>query len=248
MKKLSVITFAITAAVYSSAVFAETKSGQSQGYENGTVDIRIDKTESGMRHHAGPAGAPGIGYRGMRNGKTISFAGLKNMVEKKPDNVYVLESGGSSHGGMGKFQFSQVADAEVYFGDWSQTGEASDQTHTAYFSGENSTAVVPTSGQAVYSVEGINQFDGEAKLTGTFNADFADKSYTGALQGESLKVSMNGDIIDQGKFVGAAIANETIAGLSEGQFFGDNAEHVAGITSFEGHRELDTAFGGKKAE
>ncbi|WP_438873283.1 hypothetical protein [Providencia hangzhouensis] len=28
--------------------------------------------------------------------------------------MYVLESGGSPHGGMGKFQFSQVADAEVY--------------------------------------------------------------------------------------------------------------------------------------
>ena len=248
MKKLSVITFAITVAVYSSAVFAETKSGQSQRYDNSAVDIRIDRTESGMGHHAGPAEAPGIGYRGMRNGKTISFSGLKNMVEKKPDNVYVLESGGSPHGGMGKFQFSQVADAEVYFGDWSQAGEAGDQTHTAYFSGENATTVVPTSGQAVYSLEGINQFDGEAKLTGTFNADFADKSYTGALQGESLKVSMNGDITDQGKFVGTAIANETISGKSLGQFFGDNAEHVAGITSFENNHELDTAFGGKKAE
>ncbi|WP_440442667.1 hypothetical protein [Providencia huaxiensis] len=33
---------------------------------------------------------------------------------------------------MGKFQFSQVADAEVYFGDWSQTGVNGDNTHSLF--------------------------------------------------------------------------------------------------------------------
>ncbi len=33
-----------------------------------------------------------------------------------------------------------------------------------------------------------------------------------------------------------------------GQLFGDNAEQVAGILSYENNRELDTAFGGQKDE
>ncbi|MEX5904460.1 hypothetical protein [Providencia hangzhouensis] len=75
-----------------------------------------------MGPHGGSIGAPGIGSRHKMGETTRSFSGLKNLVTQKPNNVYVLESGGSPHGGMGKFQFSQVADAEVYFGDWSQTG------------------------------------------------------------------------------------------------------------------------------
>ncbi len=246
MNKISVITLSISLATLSSLALAETQSGQSQSYNDGKTNIIVGKTESTMGPHGGAVGSPGIGYRNMRNGKTISFSGLKNMVTQKPGHVFVLESSGSPHGSMGKFQFSQVADAEVYFGDWSQTGVEGDKTHTAYFSGENATTAVPTSGQASYTLEGINQFDGEAKLAGSFNADFGDKSYTGSLQGEALKISMSGNIEDQGKFNGNAIANDTIAGSSMGQFFGDNAEQVAGITSFDGNYELDTAFGGTK--
>ncbi|EOV8088507.1 Slam-dependent surface lipoprotein [Providencia rettgeri] len=247
MKKLSLITVAVSLSIFSVGVMAETESAQSLSYDLDLTNIIVGKTQSTMGPHGGSIGAPGIGSRFMRNGKTISFSGLKNLVTQKPDNVYVLESGGSPHGGMGKFQFSQVADAEVYFGDWSQTGEADDAMHTVYFSGENATTEVPTSGQATYTIAGINQFAGEAKQTGWFNADFTDKSYTGSLEGTNSH-SMAGDIKEDGKFSGTAIANGTHHGNSMGQLFGDNAEHVAGILSYADNRELDTAFGGQKDE
>ncbi|MEX6183660.1 hypothetical protein AB6G20_09090 [Providencia hangzhouensis] len=173
----------------------------------------------------------------------ISFSGLKNLVTQKPNNVYVLESGGSPHGGMGKFQFSQVADAEVYFGDWSQTGKLMRQ-RTRFISGENATTEL-TSGQETHTIAGINQFAGEEKQAGWFNADFADKSYTGALEGVNSH-SMEGAIEEDGKFSGTAIANGIHQGDSMGQLFGDNAEQVD--VSYENNRELDTAFGGQKDE
>lgn len=250
MKKLTFVVLMASLSGASTNVFAEATSQQSQSYIDGVVDIRIDKTEGTGGPHGGVVGAPGIGYRGMKNGKTISFSGLKNMVTQKPDNVYLLESGGGRHGDMGKFQFSQVADAEIYYGDWSQTGENGDSTHTAYFSGNNASTEVPTNGSAVYNIEGVNQFDGEGKLTGTFNANFESKTYVGLLEGNELKQSMKGDIFENGKFEGTATAtsHDSISGESMGQFFGDNAERVAGITKYEGHHELDTAFGGKKAD
>lgn len=247
MKKLSLITVAVSFSIFSVGVMAETVSKQSLDYGYNQTNIIVDKTQSTMGPHGGSIGAPGIGSRFMKEGKTILFSGLKYMVTQKPDNVYVLESGGSPHGGMGKFQFSQVADAEVYFGDWSQTGLADDAMHTVYFSGANATTEVPTSGQATYTIAGINQFAGEAKQTGWFNANFADKSYTGALEGTNSH-SMAGNIEEDGKFSGTAIANETHYGNSMGQLFGENAEQVAGILSYDNHRELDTAFGGQKDE
>lgn len=245
MKKLSLVIAAVSFSIFSVGVMAETESKQSLDYGYNETNIIVSKTQSTMGPHGGSIGAPGIGYRFMKEGKTISFSGLKNMVTQKPDNIYVLGNGGSPHGGMGKFQFSQVAGAEVYFGDWSQTGLANDAMHTVYFSGANATTEVLTSGQATYTIAGINQFDGETKLAGSFNADFADKSYTGALDGVNNH-SMMGSIEEDGKFSGTAIANETHYGNSMGQFFGDNAEHVAGILSYDNNRELDTAFGGQK--
>ena len=250
MKKLTLVVLMASLSGASTSVFAEATSQQSQSYTDGVVDIRIDKTEATGGYHSGAAGAPGIGYRGTHNGKTIAFSGLKMMSTQKPDDVYQLESSGGRHVNMGKFQFSQVADAEIYYGDWSQTGVNGDSTHTAYFSGNNASTEVPTNGSAVYSIEGINQFDGEGKLTGTFNANFENKTYEGLLEGNELKQSMEGDIVENGKFEGTATAtsHDSISGKSMGQFFGENAEHVAGITSFKDNHELDTAFGGKKAD
>ncbi|QXX84319.1 transferrin-binding protein-like solute binding protein [Providencia sp. R33] len=250
MKKLTLVVLMASLSGASTSVFAEATSQQSQSYTDGVVDIRIDKTEAMGGPHGGVAGTPGIGYRGTHNGKTIAFSGLKGMATQKPDDVYQLESSGGRHVNMGKFQFSQVADAEIYYGDWSQTGVNGDSTHTAYFSGNNASTEVPTNGSAVYNIEGVNQFDGEGKLTGTFNVDFGQKSYVGLLEGNELKQSMEGDVFEDGKFKGTAeaISHDSLLGDSMGQFFGDNAEHVAGITSFKDNHELDTAFGGKKAD
>ena len=43
-----------------------------------------------------------------------------------------------------------------------------------------------------------------------------------------------------------ATANGSVAGTTQGQFFGANAATLAGIATFAGNSQYDTAFGGSK--
>ncbi|HHR6129999.1 TPA: Slam-dependent surface lipoprotein [Providencia alcalifaciens] len=244
--KVTLIAILAGVSTYASAV---TESAQSQTYETERSDITVGVTQSVIDPHGGEVGSPGIGYRDKANGKRISFSGLTRMIMfPKEGNVYVLPRTPHGNVDMGKFQFSKIADAEIYYGDWSQTGAADDVKHTAFFSGLNATAAIPTEGKATYTIAGINQYDGEKKLSGVFEADFGDKDYTGSLQGENLKIALEGQIHGAGSFSGSAIANDTVAGMSYGRFFGDNAEHVGGVTVFNSDHKYDTAFGGSQTE
>lgn len=249
MKYLSftALTFALSTAAF--GVNAETISKQSQAYKTNGVEVIVGETQATGGQHSGVAGAPGVGLASIFGGKTIGFSGFKSFAKENAQDVNVLAASSNGHRSeMGEFHFTQVANAEVYFGDWSKTGVAGDSTHTAFFSGKDATESVPTSGQAEYTLAGINQFDGPDKLNGVFTADFATKEYTGSLKGESLNIAIKGDILDKGQFVGTAIANQSISGQSEGQFFGTNAEVVAGITTFKNDHSKDTAFGGSKVQ
>lgn len=249
MNKSTKVTLIAMLVGVSTCASAVTESAQSQTYETERSNIRVAGTEVVRGPHGGQLGDPGIGHRSIAGGKTISLLGLTNMGEKTDEGVTIVNSGGpSNHSGMGKFQFSKVADAEVYYGDWSQTGDSDDAKHTAFFSGKDATTVVPTEGKATYTIAGINQYDGEKKLSGIFEADFGDKDYTGSLQGEDLKIALEGKIHDAGSFSGSAIANDTVSGLSYGRFFGENAEHVGGITVFNSDHQYDTAFAGSQTE
>uniref|UniRef100_UPI002B0604BC Slam-dependent surface lipoprotein n=1 Tax=Providencia alcalifaciens TaxID=126385 RepID=UPI002B0604BC len=244
--KVTLIAILAGVSTYASAV---TESAQSQTYETERSDIRVAGTEVVRGPHGGQLGDPGVGHRSIAGGKTISLLGLTKMGTKTDEDVTIVNSGGpSNHSGMGKFQFAKVADAEIYYGDWSQTGAADDVKHTAFFSGLNATKAVPTEGKATYIIAGINQYDGEKKLSGVFEADFGDKDYTGSLQGENLKIALEGQIHGAGSFSGSAIANDTVAGMSYGRFFGDNAEHVGGVTVFNSDHKYDTAFGGSQTK
>lgn len=249
MFKFNVLVSAILFAGISSFSGAATESTQSQTYETERSDIRVGGTEFARGPHGGKVGDPGIGHRSIAGGKTISLLGLTKMGTKTDEDVTIVNSGGpSSHSNMGKFQFAKVADAEVYYGDWSQTGAADDAKHTAFFSGLDATTAVPTEGKATYTIAGINQYDGEKKLAGVFEADFGDKDYTGSLQGEDLKIALEGKIQDAGSFSGSAIANDTVSGMSYGRFFGENAEHVGGVAVFNSDHQYDTAFAGSQTE
>ncbi|CAG9418947.1 Slam-dependent surface lipoprotein [Providencia alcalifaciens] len=242
--KFTLIAMLVGVSTCASAV---TESAQSQTYESERSDIRVDGTEVVRGPHGGQVGDPGIGHRSIAGGKTISLLGLTKMGTKTDEGVTIVNSGGpSSHSGMGKFQFAKVADAEVYYGDWSQTGMEDDAKHTAFFSGLDATTAVPTEGKATYTIAGINQYDGEKQLSGTFEADFGDKDYTGSLQGEELKIALEGQIQDAGSFSGSAIANDTVTGMNYGRFFGENAEHVAGVAVFNSDHQYDTAFAGSQ--
>jgi hypothetical protein len=249
MNKSTKVTLIAMLVGVSTCASAVTESAQSQTYETERSDVTVGVTQSVIGPHGGEVGSPGIGYRHKADGKRISFSGLTRMIMfPKEGNVYVLPR--TQHGNidMGKFQFSKIADAEVYYGDWSQTGAEDDAKHTAFFSGQDATTAVPTEGKATYTIAGINQYDGQKKLSGVFEADFGDKGYTGSLQGEDLKIALEGKIQDAGSFSGSAIANDTVSGINYGRFFGENAEHVAGVAVFNSDHKYDTAFGGSQTE
>ncbi|TCT35625.1 hypothetical protein EC835_10379 [Providencia alcalifaciens] len=244
--KVTLIAILAGVSAYASAV---TESAQSQTYETERSDITIGETQVAHGPFGGEEGSPGVGYRYKSEGKRISFSGLTKMIMfPKEGNVYVLPRTPHGNIDMGKFQFSKIADAEIYYGDWSQTGEEDDAKHTAFFSGKDATTAVPTEGKATYTIAGINQYDGEKQFSGTFEADFGDKGYTGSLQGQNLKIALEGKIQDAGSFSGSAVANDTVTGMNYGRFFGENAEHVAGIAVFNSNHEYDTAFGGSQTE
>lgn len=247
MKKLSLIALTLSFTGLAFTANAVTTQGQSQKYDSNGVEVRVAPTEFSAGPHSGTIGDPGVGLKSIANGSTISFAGFKSLAPENTQGVNVLAASSGGHGsGMGEFHFTQVANSEVYFGDWSKTGIAGDQTHTAFYSGKDATESVPATGTADYTIAGINQFDGPGKLNGTFTADFAKKEYTGSLNGQSLNIAMNGDILDKGQFYGDATANGSIKGTSSGQFFGTNADQVAGITTFKDDHTKDTSFGGAK--
>jgi hypothetical protein len=247
MNKSTKVTLIAMLVGVSTCASAVPESAQSQTYETERSDVTVGVTQSVIGPHGGEVGSPGIGYRHKADGKRISFSGLTRMIMfPKEGNVYVLPR--TQHGNidMGKFQFSKIADAEVYYGDWSQTGEEEDAKHTAFFSGQDATTAVPTEGKATYTIAGINQYDGVKKLSGVFEADFGNKDYSGSLQGEALKITVEGNIQNAGSFSGSAMANDTELGLSYGRFFGENAERVAGVTVFNSDHKYDTAFGGSQ--
>lgn len=249
MKNLSLTALTIVLSSVAFSTSGETVSGQSQAYDSNGVEVNVGKTQFAQGTHSGVIGDPGVGLKTIANGTRIGFSGFKSLAPENEQGVNVLPASSGGHGGaMGEFHFTQVANAEVYFGDWSKTGSVGDQTHTAFFSGKKATESVPTTGQAEYTIAGINQFDGPGKLSGVFNADFGSKKYTGALNGQSLNITMNGNIQDKGQFSGSAIANGSIQGKSSGQFFGKNADVVAGITTFDSDHTKDTSFGGSKVQ
>ncbi|HHR5884523.1 TPA: Slam-dependent surface lipoprotein [Providencia alcalifaciens] len=242
--KATLIAILAGMSTYASAI---TESAQSQTYETERSNVTVGETQASHGPHGGSIGSPGIGHRYKGEGKRISFSSLARIVMfPKEGNVYVVPATPNGNIDMGKFQFSKIADAEVYYGDWSQTGMEDDAKHTAFFSGQDATTSVPTEGKATYTIAGINQYDGEKKLSGVFEADFGDKGYTGSLQGENLKIALEGQIHDAGSFSGSAIANDTVSGMSYGRFFGENAEHVGGVAVFNSEHQYDTAFGGSQ--
>ncbi|HHR6078114.1 TPA: Slam-dependent surface lipoprotein [Providencia alcalifaciens] len=254
MNKSTKVTLIAILVGVSTCASAVTESAQSQTYETERSDVTVGVTQSVKDPHGGEIGSPGIGYRHKADGKRISFSGLTRMIMfPKEGNVYVLPR--TQHGNidMGKFQFSKIADAEVYYGDWSQTGAEDDAKHTAFFSGQDATTAVPTEGKATYTIAGINQYDGEKKLPGSFEANFGDKDYVGSLQGTVHQYDFKGQIMDGGSFSGDAIVKnlentQQNTGMSYGRFFGENAEHVGGVLVFNDNHKHDTAFGGSQTE
>lgn len=169
--------------------------------------------------------------------------------------VYHNAKGNSDlkHQNVGTYNFVQVGDADVWFGEWSSTGAGGNWAdRQAFYVGDLESTTVPTSGRASYSVKGINKFTGNNVLSGTFDVNYSTRKLSGSIQNSVLTVSLGSDVRysrNSAKFTGSAKATGTagsVSGVVEGHFFGANAAGLAGVTRFAHRPEYDTAFGGTK--
>ncbi len=215
-------------------------------YEEG---VRVGPTAPTLvPGHENPGGEPGIGVHNVANFTIVSFAGLQNYVAPDRNNVTVLESAvPESHNDMGAFNFGKLANADVYIGEWSQTGNVADGTHTVYYAGTDKTTTMPTNGRASYRVAGISGYNGNNLLTGTLNANFAQNSLSGSMSsGWFNRLSINARINSaDASFAGSATRNYITSGQTQGHFFGNNAQSLAGVATFN-DRANDVAFGGSR--
>lgn len=206
------------------------------------------------------AGRPGIAVPSTGLGNLVDFQGLQASLGTDANGVTTINSPTgvpTDHSSLGVFHFAKVGSANLYFGEWSQTGNVAAGDHTVYYVGDTAGTTVPTSGSATYSVKGISDYANKGALTGTFTANFGSGT-SGTLTG-SISNASSGYAVNIGtatiagvNFAGtggtATQSGTTVAsgGLVSGRFFGASAAALAGLVRFTGNRQYDTAFGGTK--
>ncbi len=99
-----------------------------------------------------------------------------------------------------------------------------------YFVGDRAGTTLPA-GVATYSVAGLNKFNGSNLLSGTFRANSAMAPCSWPERWR-LSINVNANINSaNASFAGTATANGSVAGTTQGQFFGANAATLAGIAT-----------------
>ncbi|MDP9499650.1 transferrin-binding protein-like solute binding protein [Bisgaard Taxon 45] len=161
------------------------------------------------------------------------------------------------HRDAGRMSFAQVGNMDVWFGDWEDVPRNSKNPvqeaskYTVYYAGTKQTKIKDLpNGQVSYRVQGINKHHNNSVdvLKGKFTADFTKKTVIGQIKRSDLDIGIDAKIIGAG-FKGGATATSngrTIAGHSEGKFYGAQAAGLAGMATFNKDHSKDTAFGGTK--
>lgn len=229
-------------------------------FAGGSSDIS-KVTVGASNVNGGPhvSGRAGIGVPGT-DGRRVDFQGLSLYAVPDLNGVRHLNMASSNtqdHSRYGDFRFARVGSADVWFSEWSQTGNATAGDHTVYYVGNTSGTTMPTSGTATYTVKGISDYGNTGALTGTLTANFGSGT-SGTLRG-SLANTATGAGVDIGtaRIIGTSFSgNGAVAtrsgtavasgGAVSGRFFGANAAALAGTVKFDGARQHDTAFGGTK--
>lgn len=166
-----------------------------------------------------------------------------NKIWKMPD-----------HSHLGRMTYGKVGNLDVYFGEWADVkagaGAGTVGTNTSvFYNGTGKTTRMPTSGKATYAVKGINNYVNQNSpiMTGTLTADFGAKKLNGTITKTGLSVAIDNAVINtaQASFSGAAKANSSINGRTQGHFYGNNAAALAGVADFN-NPKLNTAFGGTR--
>ncbi|MGO2353930.1 MAG: Slam-dependent surface lipoprotein [Marinomonas foliarum] len=256
MKKLqlvSAMTFAFGALTLSNATNAAVV-----GASSNTSHVQIAASEVNGGPHT--SGLAGISIEATGLGTEVDFQGLTAYSPADTNGVnqlnyaYDSEEAPATHASLGVFNFAQVGTSDVWFGEWSKTGDNTATSHTVYYSGANADTSVPTSGTATYAVVGINNYDGTAAslLNGTFTADFGAATLTGGMSNSSLTkgvnigtANINSDASVTGSNAYGAFNGTTVTGGTvSAQFYNGQAD-LAGLVDFAG-TQYDTAFGGSK--
>ncbi|MGJ7067115.1 Slam-dependent surface lipoprotein [Morganella morganii] len=242
------------------AAFSAAQAQADAGYGSSTAPTTGNKIIIGVtaaserQGHPSPGGEPGIGYSGMRGGMKVSFAGLQgpNRAVPNDNGVSVITSVPQSHGNMGSFNFAKIADADIYYGEWVSGTDFSDDSHMAYYAGKDITSAMPSEGTAQYSIKGLSGYSSGEQISGTFSTDFDANTFTGSLSSTGLSYSLSGTVSGSA-FDGTASVSTTgtdtttVSGITNGHFFGDNAQQVAGYAEFSSDKAKNIAFGGTKS-
>jgi len=221
------------------------------GQSTDTTQLRVGVSTINGGPHV--AGKPGVAVAGIGLSSYVDFEGLATT----PTGVTTINAPSSapgSHDNMGVFNFAKTSNADLYFGEWSDTANVNDGTHTVYYVGDNTGTTVPTSGAAAYTVRGISGYSTNGVLNGTFNANFTANTLGGYVISASTgyKVDIGSAIISGANITSstatATQSSTTLAsgGSVSGQFFGASAAALAGVVTFGSHSQYDTAFGGTK--
>lgn len=253
MKMISRSLLAVAASLaLAGAAHAADIVGAASAVTDPQLNVNVGESQvNGGPHSAGKAG---IGVGTVSGGTRVDFQGLSAysapaVINGTTVRTLAMPITGTpgSHAGMGHFNFVKVGSGDVWFGEWSKDGAAGGfNNRQVYFVGDRTGTTLPA-GVATYAVAGLNKFNGSNLLSGTFRADFGTGRLNGALAGSGLTVAVAASINSaNASFAGSATANGTVAGTSQGQFFGANAATLAGIATFAGNSQYDTAFGGSK--
>ena len=248
---------AFTAAMAAAALFAGAAHAGVNGESSDASKVRVGTSNVDGGPHV--SGRPGISSIGMGLQALVDFQGLQLSSPPDANGVSSVEFGTGApqdHSNIGVFHFSKVSGANVYFGEWSQTGNMAQGDHTVYYAGDDGgSTTVPTSGFATYSVNGVSDYDNKGLLSGTFFASFAGAGGTlaGSISNSASGYGVNIGVANisgatfSGNTASATQSGVTVAsgGDVSGRFFGAGAAALAGIATFTDN-QYDTAFGGGK--
>lgn len=253
--KLSALVLSVLAVTAIGSAHAGPFNGASSSTSNVTVG---ESDVNGGPHHSGLAG---IAVQATGLTQQVDFQGLSSFAGVGP--VYQLAfpyDPESPHPDLGVFSFARAAAGEdVWYGEWSTNGSPNYSNRTVYYVGDKANFSLPASvTSATYSIKGINRnagsttqalsgnlFSSLGPTGGSFYGNLVGGSFTINLGsvGSQIAVNSNGQFNNA---TGAAIAATAITGGVQGEFFGANASSVAGIATFSGNSQYDTAFGGSK--
>lgn len=226
------------------------------GQSSDTTQLRVGTSTINGGPHS--AGHPGVSVQATGLSNLVDFAGLQASVPPV-NGVTTINSptdAPENHSNLGLFNFAKVGSNDLYFGEWSQTSNVADGTHTVYYVGDNTGTTVPTTGTATYAMKGISSYAANGPLTGTFTANFGASTLSGSIASASTGYAVDiGSVGISGANIASTTSNATATqasttlasgGTVSGQFFGANAAALAGLVTFGGNSQYDTAFGGTK--